>query len=68
MNAITKIRPPALADEDERYSFDISAFMQRNGILRIGRHDENFNVYVTGDRMGCGKSFQEAFDNARGLA
>lgn len=61
------IRPPDLPDV-EGQAIDITTFMVSNGILRIGRFDDNFNVYVTGDKMGCGKSFDEAFDNARGVS
>lgn len=65
VNAITKIRPPALAD-DGRDGFDLTTFMRDNDILRISRFDDNFNVYLTGDRFGCGKSVGEAFASARG--
>jgi hypothetical protein len=67
VTAITKIRPPAIVD-DGRDGFDLTTFMQGNGILRIGRFDDNFNVYLTGDKMGCGKTVGEAFANARGQA
>lgn len=67
MNQMTRIRPPDLPDEDGQ-AIDITSFMQANGILRIGRHDDNFNVYLAGDKFGGGKTFDEAFDNARGLA
>lgn len=65
MNAITRIRPPAI-DDDGRDGFDLTSFMRDNGILRIGRFEDNFNVYLTGDKFGCGKSVGEAFANARG--
>lgn len=68
MNAQVKIRPPAIVD-DGRDGFDLTSFMRDNGILRIGRFDDSFNVYLTNDgtreRFGCGKSFDEAFDDAR---
>lgn len=65
MNAITKICPPAIAD-DGRDGFDLTSFMREQGILRIAQLGDNFSVYITGDRMGCGKTVGEAFANARG--
>jgi len=71
MNAHTALRPPDFPDTGYD-GFDIGAFMVANGILRVGRHGDNFNVYMTNEgqceRFGCGKSFDEAFDNARGLS
>jgi hypothetical protein len=67
VNAITKIRPPAIAD-DGHEGFDLTSFMRRNGVLRIAQLGDNFSVYITGDRMGCGKTVGEAFANARGQA
>lgn len=70
MNALTRICPPSFPDEGHE-GFDIGAFMVAHDILRVGRHGDNFNVYMTNDgdreRFGCGKSFEEALDNARGL-
>lgn len=67
MNAQTKIRPPGIADLDGQ-AVALEEFMVAWGILRIGRHGDNFNVYVEGNKMGCGKHLDEALDSARGLA
>lgn len=67
MNAITRIRPPAI-DDDGRDGFDLTSFMRDNGVLRIAQLGNNFSVYIAGDKMGCGKTVGEAFANARGQA
>lgn len=67
MNKMTTIRPPDLPDVDGQ-AIAFEAFMLSHGILRVGRHGDNFNVYVEGNKMGCGKHLDEAFDNARGQA
>ncbi len=44
--------------------FDLTAFMRREGILRIANNPHGFSVYIQGDILGTGETFAEAFDNA----
>lgn len=57
MNAQSKV---------EAASFDLTSYMERNGVLRIGRdaHHGTFNVYAVGNRFGSGRSVGEALRSA----
>ena len=47
----------------------LQALMWQHDILRISRHDDNYNIYRKNDdnreRFGCGKSVAEALENAQ---
>jgi hypothetical protein len=67
VNAHTSIRPPAFP-EAQGQPIDVGAFIRDNGILRIGTFEGNFSVYLAGNKHGTGRTFEEAFDSARGVS
>lgn len=45
-------------------NFDLTAFMKREGILRISDNGAGFSVYMRGDILGTGPTVGEAYENA----
>lgn len=56
-----KIIPPDLADSGAEIA--ITEWLQARGITRVGRHGDQWNVYLTGNRFACGKSVEDALDS-----
>lgn len=44
--------------------FNLTAFMKREGILRIARNPHGFSVYIEGDILGTGETVAEAYESA----
>lgn len=57
MTAQTKIEAPP--------DFDLTSYMQANGILRICNTDIGFSVALKGNAWGSGKTVEEALHSAR---
>jgi hypothetical protein len=62
VNAITRIRPPAIAD-DGCDGVSITELLQARGIIRVGQHGALWNVYLTGDRFAIGETVEDALDS-----
>lgn len=67
MNAVSKIRPPDIADTCQEQS--ITESLEASGIIRVGKTDWGlWNVYLTGDRFASGPTIEEALDSIGGEA
>lgn len=66
MNAITKIRPPAISD-DGREGFDLSALIRREGIRKIEDYGRTgmFLVELQDGRAGADLTVGEALAKAK---
>lgn len=58
MNALSKIRPPDIADNDLDTSF--TDWLNSNGVIRAGWNGQQWNVYLTGNRFATGGTIEEA--------